>query len=269
MRAFAGKGAFVTGGASGIGFAMARAFAEVGVKVMIADIDEATLAAALPGLQGVGPEVHGVVCDVADPASVDAAAEAAFAALGKVHILCNNAGVAPLGSVSSISLQDWRWVFDVNLMGVVHGLRSFVPHMRAHGEGGHIVNTGSMSGITNNWDRIAPYPASKFAVVGISEGLAVELKPFGIGVTVLCPGAVQTNLGGAAHRQQRYGGPPKVRRPKTPSAIQKMDPADVAKRVLAAIRNDELYVFTHPGTRGRVVQRFRAILAAYDKIAAT
>lgn len=265
MRELAGRAAFVTGGASGLGLAMARAFAEAGVKVMVADIDEEVLAGAVEGLQPIGPEIRGVVCDVADPASVDRAAEAAFGAFGNIHILCNNAGVNADGNIGNISLRNWRWLFDVNVMGVVHGLRAFVPHMRAHGEGGHIVNTGSMSGITNNWDRVAPYPASKFAVVGMSEGLAIELKPFGIGVSVLCPGQLETNLGqSGTHRQERYGGPMPRRNIKPK---QRTDPSIVAERVLEAIRNDELYIFTHPATRRRVVQRFRAILAAYDKIA--
>ena len=147
MREFVGKGAFVTGGASGIGLALGRAFAEAGCKVMLADIEKAALDAAVAGLAGSGPDIQGVVCDVADSTSVDAAAEATFSAIGKVHILCNNAGVGCRGS----TLDDWRWVLDVNLMGVVNGVRAFVPHMRAHGEGGHIVNTASMAGMINRF----------------------------------------------------------------------------------------------------------------------
>jgi NADP-dependent 3-hydroxy acid dehydrogenase YdfG len=147
MRQLAGKAAFVKGGASGIGFALGRAFAEAGMAVMLADIDGESLAAAADSLRSVGPEVRGVVCDVADPLSVERAAEASFKAFGKVHVVCNNAGVAGGGGIDDISLDTWRWVLDVNLMGVLHGIRSFLPHLRAHGEGGHIVNTASMAGL--------------------------------------------------------------------------------------------------------------------------
>jgi len=152
-------------------------------------------------LSGSGSEIRGVVCDVADPASVDAAAKATFSAFGKVHIHCNNAGVGALGGIDHIALDDWRWVLDVNLIGVVNGVRALLPHMRAHGEGGHIVNTASMAGIVNSpqagGQGFAPYPATKYAVVGMSEGLAAELKPFGIGVTVVCPGNSGTSGRGA------------------------------------------------------------------------
>src|SRR5215471_14337138 len=204
MREFVGKAAFVTGGASGIGLALGRAFAEAGCKVMLADIEKAALDAGVASLSGSGLEIGGVVCDVADPASVDAAAQATFSAFGKVHILCNNAGVGALGGIEHIALDDWRWVLDVNMIGVVNGVRAFLPHMRAHGEGGHIVNTASMAGMFNSGQRFAPYPASKYAVVGISEGLAKEVKSLGIGVSILCPGVVRTNvLESARNRPQR------------------------------------------------------------------
>jgi NAD(P)-dependent dehydrogenase (short-subunit alcohol dehydrogenase family) len=271
MREFVGKAAFVTGGASGIGLALGRAFAEAGCKVMLADIEKTALDATLASLTGSGREIRGIVCDVADPASVDAAAEATFSAFGKVHILCNNAGVGARG----ISLDDWRWVIDVNLMGVVNGVRAFLTHMRAHGEGGHIVNTASMAGMVNTGQAFAPYPATKYAVVGMSEGLAAELKPFGIGVSILCPGIVRTNiLESARNRPERYGPTTPVDRanPLYARFAERvrtgMDPAGVARRVMAAICNDELYVFTHPEMRGVVEERFRSILAAFDRAAA-
>ena len=147
MRELAGKAAFVTGAASGIGLAMATAFAREGMKVMLADAETGALDKAVDALRGGGADVHGVVCDVADPSSVDRAAEASFRAFGNVHVVCNNAGVAAGGGIDQISVDDWRWVIDVNLMGVLHGVRSFLPHIRAHGEGGHIVNTASMAGM--------------------------------------------------------------------------------------------------------------------------
>jgi NAD(P)-dependent dehydrogenase (short-subunit alcohol dehydrogenase family) len=213
------------------------------------------------------------VCDVADPASVDAAAEATFSAFGKVHILCNNAGVGALGGIDHIALDNWRWVIDVNLMGVVNGVRAFLLHMRAHAEGGHIVNTASMAGMVNTRQGFAPYPATKYAVVGMSEGLAAELKPLGIGVSILCPRFVRTNiLESARNRPERYGPTTPVDRanPLYARFAERvrtgMDPAEVAQRVLAAIRTDELYVFTHPDARGAVEERFQAILAAFDRM---
>src|SRR6185295_16583690 len=147
MRELAGKTAFVAGGAGGIGLALGRAFAEAGMKVMLADIESEALSAAVKSLHNAGPEVRGVICDVADAASVDRAAAESFKTFGKVHVVCNNAGVAAAGGIDDISLDNWRWVLDVNLMGVLHGVRAFLPHIREHGEGGHFVNTASMAGM--------------------------------------------------------------------------------------------------------------------------
>ena len=135
MRELAGKAAFVTGGASGIGLALGRALRQAGMKVMLADIEKAPLAAAVEDLKSVGPDVRGVVCDVTDPGSVDHAAKMSYDAFGQVHVVCNNAGVLATGGIDS--LEEWRWVFDANVMGVLHGVRAFLPHIRAHGEGGH------------------------------------------------------------------------------------------------------------------------------------
>jgi NAD(P)-dependent dehydrogenase (short-subunit alcohol dehydrogenase family) len=241
---------------------------------MLADIEEGALYAAVASLSGSGPEIRGTLCDVAEPASGDPAAEATFSVFGNVHILCNNAGVGARGGVDHIALDNWRWVLDVNLIGVVNGVRAFLPHMRAHGEGGHIVNTASIAGIINQFHGFHPYPATKFAVVGMSEGLAVGAKPFGIGVSILCPGFVRTNiLESARNRPERYGPttPPDAANPLyarlAELARAGMDPAEVARRVLDAIRDDELYVFTHPQMRGAVEERFRAILAAFDRTA--
>jgi len=205
MRELAGKTAFVTGGASGIGLALGRAFAQAGMKVMLADVEADALAAAVESLRDVGTDVRGVICDVADAASVGRAAEASYAAFGHVHVVCNNAGVAGGSGIDDISLDTWRWVLDVNLMGVLHGVHAFLPHIRAHGEGGHIVNTASMAGLQSGLG-FSPYATSKFAVVAMSEGLAMQLKPLGIGVTVLCPGFVRTRISGSGrNRPERYG----------------------------------------------------------------
>src|SRR3982074_2082842 len=277
MRELAGKTAFVTGGAGGIGLALGRAFAQNGMKVMLADIEPETPHAAVKSLRKIGPDVSGTACDVADPLSVERAAQTTFDAFGHVHIVCNNAGVAAGGGIDHISLDNWRWVIDVNLMGVLHGIRSFLPHIRKHGEGGHIVNTASMAGMQGGLG-FSPYGASKFAVVSMSEGLHTQLKPHGIGVSVLCPSYVRTKIGESGrNRPQRYGASQPLD-PASPAAamvaeIAKnlqggLDPADVAARVIEAIRNDQLYIFTHPGMRAEVEDRFAAILAAMDAVTA-
>jgi NAD(P)-dependent dehydrogenase (short-subunit alcohol dehydrogenase family) len=279
MRDFSGKTAFVTGGASGIGLALGRAFGEAGMKVMLADVETDALAAAAGTLRNSGVDVRGVICDVTDPSSVERAAKAACEAFGNVHVVCNNAGVGGGTGIDDISLDTWRWVIDVNLMGVVHGIHAFLPHLRAHGEGGHIVNTASMAGM-NSGLGFSAYSASKFAVVNMSEGLATRLKPLGIGVTVLCPGFVRTRIWESGrNRPKRYGA---ARTPDPSSQAGKLlahlaelgrsglDPSDVAAQVLTAIREDELYVFTHSGAdwRAELEERFEAILAAMDKAAA-
>jgi NAD(P)-dependent dehydrogenase (short-subunit alcohol dehydrogenase family) len=275
MHELQGKTAFVTGGASGIGFALCRAFAQSGMKVMLADIEIAALDRAVGSLRDFGHNVRGVQCDVADPDSVERAARAAFDAFGKVHILCNNAGVAAGGGIDHISLDNWRWVIDVNLMGVVYAIKNFLPHMLAHGEGGHIVNTASMAGMINGMG-FSPYAASKYAVVSMSEGLALQLRPHGIGVSVLCPHFVRTAIGESGrNRPDRYGKTQPLD-PASPAAAlvaelarrieAGLDPAEVAARVLAAIRDDELYIFTHPKMREMVENRFAAIQAAMDRV---
>jgi NAD(P)-dependent dehydrogenase (short-subunit alcohol dehydrogenase family) len=277
MRELKGKTAFITGGASGIGLAMAKAFAEAGMNVMLADVEQGALDQARKDLGQYGNHVLGVACDVADPDSVERAAQATFSAFGKVHVLCNNAGVAAAGGIDLISVDNWRWVVDVNLMGVVYGVRSFLPHIRGHGEGGHIVNTASMAGMVNNMG-FSPYAATKFAVVAMSEGLRMRLQPLGIGVSVLCPDFVRTRIGESGrNRPDRYG-PVQPLDPASPTAAMVaeiarqiaagIDPANVAARVLNAIREDELYIFTHPNMRAGVDERFAAIQAAMDQATA-
>ena len=280
MQQFADKTAFVTGGASGIGLALCRAFADVGMKIVLADIEPGALSEAVDSLRKRGATVLGVVCDVADAASVERAAEAAYSAFGHVHIVCNNAGVGGGSGIDTISVETWRWVVDVNLMGVVHGIRTFLPHIRAHGEGGHFINTASMAGM-NSGLGFSPYSATKFAVVNMSEGLAIQVAPLGIGVTVVCPGFVRTRISESGrNRPTRYG---PAHRPDPASAAGRLaaelargnqagiDPADVAARVVAAIRSGDLYVFTHADGpwREELATRFEAILGAMDKAAAS
>lgn len=274
MQTLNGKTAFITGGASGIGLAMGKAFAEAGMKVMLADIEAGALGSAVKSLRESGSNVQGVVCDVVDPKSVDGAARETFEVFGNVHVLCNNAGVASASGIDDISLDSWRWVFDVNVMGVLHGIRTFLPHIRAHGEGGHIVNTASMAGLQAE-GGLSPYGASKYAVMSISEGLRKELEPYGIGVSVLCPSFTRTNIADSArNRQPRYGEPSTLD-PKSAARsaqIKKLlesgrEPSEIAAHVVAAIRANELYVLTHPEWFWEVEKRFAAIRAAADKAA--
>jgi NAD(P)-dependent dehydrogenase (short-subunit alcohol dehydrogenase family) len=279
MMELASKTAFVTGGASGIGLALGQALAQEGMNVMLADIESNALTAAVRNLSDAGlKNVSCVTCDVADPIGVEEAAEATFRAFGAVHVVCNNAGVGGGSGIDDISVDTWRWVLDVNLMGVLHGVRTFLPHIRAHGEGGHIVNTASMAGL-NSGLGFSPYSASKFAVINMSEGLAVELAPFDIGVTVLCPGFVRTRISESSrNRQERYGpttvpvpGSHAARLAATLAELNKagLTPFAVARRVVTAIRQNELYVFTHAGSqwRSELAQRFNKILLAMDRAA--
>jgi NAD(P)-dependent dehydrogenase (short-subunit alcohol dehydrogenase family) len=276
MQGLVGKTAFVTGGASGIGFALSQAFVEEGMKVMLADIETDALATAVNSLRASGADVRGIACDVADPVSVEYAAEASYEAFGNIHVVCNNAGVAGGSGIDTISLDTWRWVVDVNLMGVVHGVRTFLPHIRAHGEGGHIVNTASWAGL-NSGLGFSPYSATKFAVVNMSEGLAMQLKPLGIGVTVLCPAFVRTRISDSGRNRPKRYGPTQTPSRESPAgrlavnlanrSQSGLDPADVAARVLDAIREDELYVFTHPEMRAEAEERFAAIVAALNRVA--
>jgi NAD(P)-dependent dehydrogenase (short-subunit alcohol dehydrogenase family) len=275
MRDLAGKAAFVTGGASGFGLAFARAFLKQGMRVAIADIEEAALARAQRELQADASRLRGFVCDVAERASLQRAADGAIAAFGRVHLVCNNAGVGGrLGAVEELSERQWDWVVSVNLMGVVNGIAALLPHMRAHGEGGHFLNTASMAGMVGQPFN-GPYSASKFAVVGVSESLFYELRGSNIGVSVLCPGFARTAIGLSARNQPAalaaetdaplsQGGA--AHEAQLREAIAKgLEPAEVAARALQGVLNDDLYIFTHPEMRPMLRKRLARIEAAYDK----
>jgi len=265
MKQLAGKTAFVTGGASGIGLSLGRAFAEAGLKVMLADIETAALASALVELKSFGTNVRGVYCDVADSNSVDQAAKATVAAFGNVHIVCNNAGVAGGWGLDQIDLDSWRWVLEVNVMGVVHGIRAFLANMRSHGEGGHFVNTASMAGMQSEGGFHA-YAASKYAVVSMSEGLAKQLARENIGVSVLCPSFTRTRIGFSGRNRPARFGPASATNETVLEALDKgREPAEIAARTVAAIRDNELYVFTHPEWNWEAEKRFAAIQEAMKK----
>jgi len=267
MQDLNGKVAFVTGGASGIGLAMAQAFGAEGMAVMLADIEPEALARALAGLRERQIRAEGVVADVASRASLQAAAEATLAAFGKIHVVCNNAGVGAGGPMATVTPSDWDWVIDVNLKGVVYGVETFAPLIEAQGEGGHFVNTASLAGMVSP-PGMEPYCATKFAVVAMSEGWAEQLAPLNIGVSVLCPGFVKTRINESRrNRQASYG--PDERAPPPPDAppsrvLSGIPVEPVGRRVVEAVKANELYVFTHPGSKAAVVARFERILAAFD-----
>ena len=267
MQETKGKVAFITGAASGMGLGMARAFSAAGMQLMLADIDADKLAAAEAELSAAGTKVASVICDVTDEASVFDAAEETVKTFGKVNVLCNNAGVSVGGITEELSQEDWDWVLAVNQQGVVYGLRAFLPKIKANGETGHVMSTSSMAGLLNAGAGWGPYNATKFAVVGIMEVLFSELKGSPVGVSVLCPGGVNTNIGEAAkHRPAKFGSSddrPIALNDISDTLKQGLDPDVVGKLVLAAILEEQFYIFTDPRTRKWVENRFERIMAGF------
>lgn len=273
MQDLEGKVAFITGGASGIGLAMARSFAAAGMKIAIADIQADALEAARAELKGSNADVLAIELDVTDRDAMARAADETEARFGKVHLLCNNAGVATGGPLAEATYQDWDWVIGVNLQGVVNGIRTFVPRIQNHGEGGHVVNTASIAGQVA-LPGLGVYNATKYAVVGISETLVQELEPNGIGVSVLCPGFVDTNIydsqrnrpatltNADANQDEGFFGDTDLIDQVRGNA---MDPAVVGEKVLEAVRDNEFYIFTHPEFMPMVQARTQNILTAYER----
>ncbi len=265
MKDVQGKVAFITGAASGMGLGMARAFSAAGMKVMLGDIQKTPLDTAVAELKAQGRDVAGVVVDVTDRDSVFAAAQATVDTFGKVHVCINNAGVGASGSAEDTSEKNWRWTIDVNMWGVVWGLQAFMPLIKEHGEGGHVVNTASMAGMFS-WKELSAYNASKYAVVAMSETAMAEHTDDNIGVSVLCPGVVNTNLGTSArNRGDEYGGSTDKKSEQMVAMLKKgLNPDVVGEQVLEAIIDDQPYIFTDPSLRSWVENRFARILAGYD-----
>jgi len=251
--------AVVTGGGSGIGRALVDVFAREGARVVVADVDEAAAVKVADGVRGRGGIAIAVRTDVTDLAQVEALADRAFTALGGVDILCNNAGVVTWGGIEQATHRDWQWVLGVNLWGVIHGIEAFVPRMIAGGRGGHIVNTASMAGLIAS-RGLGVYNTSKYAVVGLSETLVKDLSPHGIGVSVLCPLGVATQIRESernrpAHlkNQQAFEAPAIELQGAT------LTPEAVAEMVLSAILENRLYVITHPEALEPIRRRFQRI----------
>jgi NAD(P)-dependent dehydrogenase (short-subunit alcohol dehydrogenase family) len=270
MDAFKDRVAVITGGAGGIGMAMARAFAARGAKIVLADLDEPALAVAARDLEKSGAQVHTVRTDVSKAESVEALAEAAVRRFGGVHIVCNNAGVATFGPVAKSTRKDWEFTMGVNFWGVVNGVQTFVPRLLAQEQGGHIVNTASMAGLVGmRW--LGVYCASKFAVVGLTESLYVEMRDQGIGVSVLCPMIVATNINENSLRMRpaELRNPPGTDIPQTGGAAPPLvggtiQPEVLARRVVRAIERKELYILTHPEQREILQRRAGRIDGAFN-----
>ncbi len=282
MRDVEGKVAFITGGDSGIGLGIARAFTDAGMKVVITYRTRSHLDEAMKLLAGAAERVHAINLDVTDRAAMEKAAAETVQVFGKVHVLVNNAGVAVIGGLAHASYEDWDWAMSVNAGGVFNGVRTFLPRIQAQGEGGQVVSVSSLAGLLGH----APagvYTASKFAVVGMMEALRAELVDANIGVTVFCPGIVNTNIGSSARNRPAgaaaaAGAAPRVdpgfkMDPAMMAEMQKamseshgvppgMDPLDAGQRVLRGVRNNDLYVLTTPEFAPEFAARGEAIVAS-------
>lgn len=264
-----GKVAVITGGASGIGLATARQLAARGCQLVLVDIEHAALDEAARSLAGSGVRIETRVCDVTDFDAMVALARDVVTTLGGVHIVFNNAGVAVGGPIAEMTHEDWRWIIDVDLWGPIHGVEAFLPHIRAAGEGGHLLFTSSFAGLVPNVG-LGPYCVAKYGVVALAEVLHRELRDENIGVSVLCPMRVGTNIGSSErNRQDRYGGAdvsPVVADQDEDNpdlAGRVLDVNDVATEVVDAIDHNRLYILPHEESRQFIQRRFERIERAF------
>ena len=282
MEDVAGKVAFVTGAASGMGLAMARSFAAAGMKVVLADVEEEALERARASFGPTNADIIAIRVDVTDRDAMADAADRTEEAFGKVHVLCNNAGVAVSGSIAEMAYEDWDWVVGVNVDGVVNGVRTFLPRILAHGEGGHVVNTASLAGLLP-FPGLGVYNATKYAVVGMSEAMRDDLAEQNIGVSVLCPGLVNTNIFDSGRNRPadlqsdadtaaltlpgEDGDADDPEREARMEAIRAtaLDPEVVGDMVLHGIQENEAYIFTHPQYVREVNERQEEITASFAR----
>lgn len=264
MRDVEGKVAFITGGASGIGFGMARTFLNAGMKVVIADYDVRNLDDAESQLSGDNREYLILKLDVRDRKAYAEAADAAEARFGKIHLLCNNAGVGMSELISRAGYSDWDWMMGINLGGVINGIVTIVPRIKRHGEGGHIVNTSSMAGILPLPDAGGIYTTSKFAVRGLSDSLRLALVPDRIGVSCLFPGLTKSRILDAA--VQKVAEATEEIDPVSASFATAqqhgMDPLELARAVLDGVRENKPYIIGHPEFAEEMEEQHRELMAA-------
>ena len=271
MEQLADKVAVITGGASGIGLASAHVLASRGVRLVLADVEASALDQAVAELSANGTTVEGVVCDVGDLKAVQHLADVAFETMGAVHIVFHNAGVAVGGPITEMKHSDWEWTLRVNLWGPIHGVESFTPRMIAQGEGGHMVFTASFAGLVPN-EGLGPYCVSKYGVVALAEVLRRELRAHELGVSVLCPMRVATNIGHSErNRPVALGGTgasPQVQDQDEDNrnlAGRVLNVDDVASQVVDAILANRLYILPHAESRQSVRRRFERIDRTYDE----
>lgn len=249
---FTDQVAVITGGASGIGRACALAMAGRGADVVVADLNQDRMRATVAELEALGRRALGVRCDVTSDAEVQHLAETAIAEMGRVDLLMNNAGVVVGGPFEQVDMAGWEWIVNVNLLGPVRGTRAFLPHMLERGSG-YIVNTASFAGLVAHNPLTIPYDTTKHGVVGLSAGLALYLKPKGIGVSVVCPGYIQTNL----PENYRFYGMDDAAAARTPDEVH--TPQELAERVVAAVEAERFLVLSQDDHQGIVVRRWQDI----------
>ena len=264
MKTLDGKVAVITGGAAGIGLAMAEVFGAEGMKLVLADVEQGALDGAVQGLSDCGVEVIGVRCDVSKFDQVEALARAALGRFGKIHVLCNNAGVSITGPIFKMSMDDWRWVYDVNVWGVIHGIKAFVPILMEQDEPAHVVNTASLASFNGTGDH-APYCSSKAAVLSLSQALYSEMAAFNtkVGVSVVCPGMVDTAINKSWRNRPKDDEPWSDREFADEGHVKASEqfqavgvpPNEIARLTLQAVKESRFYVFN--GERyGDFLERF-------------